>query len=73
MCKQMAFLLSFFKVIFILAARVLRGSIQAFSSCSARSQLPHGTWDLNSLTRDRTRIPCVERHLNSQPLLLSFR
>ena len=24
---------------------------------SAQAQLPHGMWDLNSLTRDGTRVP----------------
>ena len=30
-----------------------------FSSCGAQTQLPHGTWDLSSLTRGRTRVPCI--------------
>ena len=31
------------------------------SSCGMRAQLPHGMWDLSSLTRDRTHIPCIGR------------
>ena len=31
------------------------------SSCGARAQLPCGMWDLSSLTRDLTRVPCFGR------------
>ena len=27
--------------------------------CGIHCQLPHGTWDLNSLTRDQTCVPCT--------------
>ena len=29
------------------------------SSCSTQAQLPSGMWDLSSMTRDRTCIPCI--------------
>ena len=32
-----------------------------FSSCSMWALLPHSVWDLSSLTRDRTHIPCIGR------------
>ena len=43
--------------------------------------MPHGLWDLSSLTRDRTRVPCIVRrilyHWNTREvsvfLLLSFK
>ena len=31
------------------------------SSCSMRASLPDGMWDLSSLTRDQTLIPCIGR------------
>ena len=31
------------------------------SSCGAQAQLLRGMWDLSSLTRDRTRVPCIVR------------
>ena len=31
------------------------------SSCGAWAQLPRGMWDLSSLTRDRTPVPCIVR------------
>ena len=34
-----------------------------FSSCGTQAQLPQGMWDLTSLTRDRTRIPCIARQI----------
>ena len=33
------------------------------SSCGAWASLPCGMWDLSSLTRDRTRVPCVGRRI----------
>ena len=33
------------------------------SSCGARAQLPRGMWDLSSLTRDRTHVPCIGRRI----------
>ena len=35
--------------------------VRELSSCGARAQLPRSTWDLSSLTRDRTRLPCILR------------
>ena len=35
------------------------------SSCGTQAQLPHGTWDLNSLTRDQTHVPCIARRILS--------
>ena len=29
------------------------------SSCRTQAQLPSGVWDLSSVTRDRTCIPCI--------------
>ena len=26
-----------------------------------RAELPHGMWDLNSLTKDGTHVPCTRR------------
>ena len=45
--------------------------MQAFSSCGdglhgARAELLNGMWNPNSLTRDRTRIPCVAMQILSQ-------
>ena len=34
---------------------------RGLSSCGAWAQLPHGMWDLSSLTRDQTHIPCIGR------------
>ena len=34
-----------------------------FSSCGVWAQLPHGTWDRSSLTRDRTCIPWIGRRI----------
>ena len=31
------------------------------SSCGTGAQLPYGRWDLRSLIRDQTRVPCIER------------
>ena len=31
----------------------------------AWAQLPHGTWDLNSLTRDQSHVPCIARRILS--------
>ena len=31
------------------------------SSCSTWAWLPHSRWDLSSLTRDRTHVPCIRR------------
>ena len=31
------------------------------SSCGTWAQLPHSMWDLSSLTRDRTCVPCIVR------------
>ena len=33
------------------------------SRCSVWVQLPHGMWDLSSLTRNRTCVPCIERQI----------
>ena len=33
------------------------------SSCSAWAYLSHSTWDLTSLTRDRTCFPCIGRQI----------
>ena len=33
-----------------------------FSSCK-RAQLPHDIWDISSLTRDRTCVPCIRRRI----------
>ena len=33
------------------------------SSCGAWAQLPRGMWDLSSLTRDRTSVPCIVRQI----------
>jgi len=34
-----------------------------FFCCSAQAWLPHDMWDLNSLTRDRTCVPCAGRQI----------
>ena len=34
-----------------------------FSSCIMQTYLPHGMWDLSSLTRDQTCIPCIGRQI----------
>ena len=34
-----------------------------FSSCIVWAQLLHGMWDLSSLTRDWTCVPCIRRHI----------
>ena len=33
------------------------------SSCAAWAYLPYGTWDLRSLTRDGTCVPCIGRRI----------
>ena len=33
------------------------------SSCGMRAELPHGMWDLSSLTRDQAHVPCVVRRI----------
>ena len=33
------------------------------SSCGVQAQLPCGMWDLSSLTRDRTHVPCIARRI----------
>ena len=33
------------------------------SSCGAWPYLPYGMWDLSSLTRDGTRVPCIGRQI----------
>ena len=35
--------------------------------CSMQAQSPCGMWDLSSLNRDRTCIPCIERFLTAGP------
>ena len=35
------------------------------SSYGSLAQLPHGTWDLNTLTRDQTHVPCIARWILS--------
>ena len=37
--------------------------VQELSSCGTRAQLSCGMWDLSSLPRDRTRVPCIVRRL----------
>ena len=37
------------------------GAAHRLISCGAWAQLPHGMWDLSSLTRDRTHVPCIGR------------
>ena len=32
-------------------------------SCGVWAWLPHGMWDLSSLTRDQTRVPCIVRRI----------
>ena len=39
--------------------------VHRLSSCGSRAQLPHGTWDLNSLTRDQSHVPCIARRILS--------
>ena len=34
-----------------------------FSNCVMQTYLPHGMWDLSSLTRDQTCIPCIGRQI----------
>ena len=33
------------------------------SRCDSWSQLPHSMWDLSSLTRDQTHVPCIARQI----------
>ena len=33
------------------------------NSCGERVSLPRGMWDLSSLTRDRTHVPCIGRQI----------
>ena len=35
--------------------------LKGFSGGSAQAWLPHGMWDLSSLTRDSTCVPCIAR------------
>ena len=35
------------------------------SSCGTQTQLPQGMWDLSSLARDRTCVPCTARQILS--------
>ena len=35
--------------------------VRELRSCGTQAQLPRGMWDLSSLTRDRTYIPCIVR------------
>ena len=35
--------------------------VRGLSSCGVWAQLPHGMWDLSSLTRDQTHVPCIGR------------
>ena len=37
--------------------------VHGLSSCGVPAQLPCNMWDLSSLTRDRTRIPCIGRQI----------
>ena len=32
-------------------------------SCGVQAWLPQGMWDLSSLTRDQTHVPCIERQV----------
>ena len=34
-----------------------------FSSCGPWAWLPDGMWDLSSLTKDRTHVPCIGRQI----------
>ena len=33
------------------------------SSCGVQAWLPHSMWNLSSLTRDQTRVPCIVRRI----------
>ena len=53
--------------IFFAAFRTLSCPVQAslvmlhgLSNSGARASLPHGMWDLSSLARDLTRVPCIK-------------
>ena len=35
----------------------------SFGSCGSPAKLLHSTWDLSSLTRGRTHIPCIARQI----------
>ena len=37
-----------------------------FSSCGSRASLLRGLWDLGSLTRDQTGVPCIVSQILNQ-------
>ena len=37
--------------------------VHKLSSCGTRAQSPRSIWDLSSLTRDRTCVPCIGRRI----------
>ena len=40
--------------------------VRGLASCGPWAQLPHGMWDLRSLTRDQTSVPCITRWILNQ-------
>ena len=53
--------------IFVVVQRLLllqsTGSLaHGLKSCGSGASLSYGKWDLCSLTRDRTHVPCIGRH-----------
>ena len=68
-CISKYIFLTYFKniysFIFLCLHPVLVAACRIFgcrlSSCGTQAQLPQGMWDLSSLTRDWTHIPCTAR------------
>ena len=48
-------------IIWDLSLRCTGSSVHGLSSCCVRAQLFYGMWDLSSLTKDRTCMPCIAR------------
>ena len=58
--KNSQLLKLFFKILAVLG---LRCCARAFSGCCTSAQLPFSMWDLSSLTRDQTHVPCIGRYI----------
>ena len=58
------FPISFFNIYLFIywLCRVLVAACGIFR-CGARAQLPRGMWDLPTLCRDQTRVPCIGRRI----------
>ena len=54
------------KYLFMYWLRQVLVTARMLSSCGSRAQLPCSMWDLRSLTRDRTHVPCTGRWFFNQ-------